>query len=97
MLLIFIAKSEGFPCPCCGFLTLDEPANNTYSICPVCYWEDDDLQNNNPDLAGGANKECLKEARCNFKKFKASSLMYLKKVRSPIPNEIPDGYCEENK
>lgn len=36
---------ELFPCPCCGFRTLEElydPNEGTgYDICPYCNWEDD--------------------------------------------------------
>ena len=33
-----------YACPCCGFLTLDEAPPGTFAICPVCFWEDDDVQ-----------------------------------------------------
>lgn len=81
-------NKKTFPCPCCGYLTLENPENNTFNICPICYWEDDDIQNKNPDLAGGANEESLNEARKNFKKFKASAHKYIKEVRPPFPEEI---------
>jgi hypothetical protein len=38
----------------------DEPAGS-YDICPVCGWEDDDVQLRFPAMRGGANKECLWE------------------------------------
>lgn len=69
-----------YPRPCCGFLTISEPPPGTYEI---CNWEDDPVQYNNIDFQGGANEESLNEARQNFKKFKASSLKYVKQVRSP--------------
>ena len=31
------------PCPCCGYLVFDEEPGS-YSICPICYWEDDAVQ-----------------------------------------------------
>jgi hypothetical protein len=79
-----------YPCPCCGFLTLSEVPPGTFEICPVCNWEDDDVQFNNIDFTGGANEESLRVARENFKKFKASSIKYLKEVRPPYSDEIPD-------
>ncbi len=82
-------KNENFPCPCCGYLTLSEPPPGTFEICPVCNWEDDDVQYNNIDFEGGANDESLKQARHNFKKFGSSSLRFLKQVRTPQPDEIP--------
>ncbi|MBD2546814.1 CPCC family cysteine-rich protein, partial [Planktothricoides raciborskii] len=34
-----------YPCPCCGYHTLTAPPPETYSICPICCWEDDgDIQ-----------------------------------------------------
>lgn len=89
-------SKKGFPCPCCGYLTLEEPANNTFSICPVCSWEDDELQNRNPNLVGGANEESLNEARRNFKEFKASAQRFIGEVRPPFPEEIPDLNHEKN-
>ena len=60
---------RSFPCSCCGFLTLSEGTHETFEICPVCNWEDDDVQFNNPDFPGGANQENLNEARGNYKKI----------------------------
>jgi hypothetical protein len=49
------------PCQCCGEPTISEP--DGYEICDVCGWEDDYVQNRDPDYAGGANQMSLKEAR----------------------------------
>lgn len=49
-------------CPCCQQATLEEPAGS-YEICPVCGWEDDPVQAEDPDYAGGANHESLRQAR----------------------------------
>ncbi len=78
-----------YKCPCCGFLTLSESPPGTYEICPVCNWEDDYVQYNDPNYRGGANKESLNEARENFIKFGASSMKFIKEVRNPEPDEIP--------
>ena len=80
---------KGYPCPCCGYLTLSEPPPGTFEICPVCNWEDDNVQFNNIDFEGGANEESLREARQNFQKFGASLLRFLKQVRAPQAEEIP--------
>lgn len=50
------------PCPCCGFLTLEEEYG-LFVICPVCGWEDDGVQLANPTSAGGANSLSLAEAQ----------------------------------
>ena len=47
------------------------------------------MQFNNIDYEGGANIESLKMARENFKKFGASSFRCIKRVRAPLPEEIP--------
>lgn len=78
-----------YPCACCGFLTTSEPYSGTFEICPVCFWEDDSAQFDDIDYAGGANKESLRKARLNFKKFNVCSLQFLKDVRAPLPEEIP--------
>lgn len=43
-----------YPCPCCGYLTIDDGPSGTFGICPVCYWESYCVQNKNPDYVGGA-------------------------------------------
>jgi len=55
-----------YTCPCCGYETLDEPARGTYIICELCDWEDDLVQNEDPDYEGGANGICLREAQHEF-------------------------------
>lgn len=82
-------KNKNHVCPCCGFLTLSEPPPGTFEICPVCYWEDDDVQFNDPNYTGGANQDSLNQARQNFKKFGTSSMKYFGEVRKPYPNEVP--------
>ena len=78
-----------FRCRCCGYYTLDEMATGTYEICPVCFWEDDPVQDYDPDYAGGANEPSLNEARRNFKQFGASEARLLEHVRPPRQDEIP--------
>ena len=82
-------NEKGYPCPCCNFLSRSEPNYGAFEICPICNWEDDYVQFNDPNFKGGANKESLNEARENYKKFGASSIKYIKEVRAPFPNEIP--------
>jgi hypothetical protein len=53
-------------CPCCGCFTLDEEPPGTFQICPVCWWEDDRVQFDDPDFAGGANAPCLRRARFEY-------------------------------
>lgn len=82
-------NQKGYPCPCCGFLTLSEAGHGSFEICPVCGWEDDDAQYNNPNLSGGANRESLNQARQNYNQFGISSKDSVDLVRSPLPDEIP--------
>ena len=81
--------SERSSCPCCGFLTLDHPANGSYDICPVCLWEDDLIQTQDPGYAGGANRVSLNEARMNFAQFGAVEERFQPNVRAPRSEEIP--------
>ncbi len=49
-----------FPCPACGFEVFPEQPGS-YAICPVCAWEDDEVQLRFPGLRLGANKVSLFE------------------------------------
>lgn len=41
-------------CPCCGQFEYEEV--NGYEVCEVCGWEDDPLQFEKPDYAGGSKQ-----------------------------------------
>ena len=51
---------------CCQRNSL--PSRSAYEICPVCGWQDDDIQNDDPDLEGGANEMSLNQAKEAYKK-----------------------------
>lgn len=78
-----------YACRCCGFLTLVEPPGNTYETCPVCRWDDDGLQVQNPDMTGGSNKVSFNEARHNFRHYRVSDPNRQPRARPPRPEERP--------
>jgi Cysteine-rich CPCC len=78
-----------WPCPCCGYRTLGEEPPGSYLICPVCFWEDDAVQFDEPDRRGGANGVSLDEARNNFRAFGASDERAKHHVRRPRKDEQP--------
>ncbi|WP_191018041.1 CPCC family cysteine-rich protein [Treponema zioleckii] len=59
---------SNFKCPVCGNQTLTE--KRMWEICPICNWEDDEVQFLNPNLRGGANFFSLNEYRKFFKQGK---------------------------
>ncbi len=81
--------TERYLCPCCGFFTLKEEPPGTYRICPVCYWEDDFLQFEDPSRRGGANGISLEEARRNFRAFGWAKEHCKEYVRAPHKDEYP--------
>ncbi len=80
-----------FACLCCGYLTLASAPPGTFALCEVCYWEDDEVQGEDPDAEGGANVVSLTQARTNFRTFGAAELQWVDKVRAPLPDEQPPG------
>jgi hypothetical protein len=68
-------------CPCCGYNTLSE--RDAYEICPICLWEDDAIQENDPDMEGGANKVSLRQGQRNFARFGACDKESIVLVRNP--------------
>lgn len=53
-------------CPVCGKYLFAEAGD--YDICPVCNWENDPIQSDNPDFSGGSNVMSLNEARKAYRK-----------------------------
>lgn len=78
-----------YHCPCCGYLTL--PERGGYDICPVCFWEDDDPEEEfgqpAPERPQGANHVHLWQARLNYAAFGASEEWVKPYVRLPRPGE----------
>lgn len=70
-------------CPCCGYDTFNPKERLEYSICPVCFWEDDPVQYKEPDYKGGANRVSLIEAQINFEKYGACEKDMISNVRKP--------------
>lgn len=79
-------KKLKYKCPCCGYYTLKELG--VYDICPVCYWEDDPFQIEDPDLEEQANTVSLNQAKENYKKFGACEERLKKYVRQPKKDEL---------
>lgn len=81
--------SERYPCPCCGHRVLDAMPGS-FEICPICFWEDDDVQFRWPTAAVGANRVSLIEAQRNYQSFGACDQHGRKYVRPPAEDEPLD-------
>lgn len=86
--LLILTVNSKFACPCCGHKTFTEKPNGTYDICPVCFWEDDPIQLDDPNYEGGANPTSLRQAQKNFTEFGACDEDMRRNVR-PANSEEP--------
>lgn len=57
-------------CKCCGIGWVDGQ-DGSFDVCHVCGWEDDGVQNDDPDYPGGANSLSLNDHRKEFEKKRA--------------------------
>lgn len=78
-------------CPCCDYYTL--PSRGSYSICAVCYWEDDGQDMDRLDEVSGPNHITLRQARANFTAMGACdqaavSLVISESDRQPLRREV---------
>ena len=55
-----------FKCPVCGKFEFEH--DNDFDVCEVCHWQNDGVQNDDPDYFGGANWMTLNKARANWEK-----------------------------
>jgi hypothetical protein len=56
---------------------------------PVCRWEDDNIQFEDPTYEGGANRVSLRQARKNFRRHGVSDKRRRHSARLPNPDEQP--------
>ena len=75
-------------CPCCGYATINDDSEMITDICEVCFWQYDEVAQNNPDKAIGPNKISLNMAKENYKLFGAVEERFLNVVRLPHENEL---------
>ncbi|MBA3040031.1 MAG: hydrolase [Alphaproteobacteria bacterium] len=68
-----------FTCPCCERYSFTEAGR--YEICDVCGWEHDPVQEARPNLAGGANKVSLLQARESYRTIGFSDPARLPRLR----------------
>lgn len=80
-----------YPCPCCGYLTYNVPAEDDIGfICDVCFWENDPFARSVNEPSDSNHGLTLIEARANFAEYGACCRKMLKYVRKPHKDEIPD-------
>jgi hypothetical protein len=86
-------------CLCCGYKTIVGYETNfgyttppyTSCICPICFWQDDPVDYDEPDVsAGGPNHVSMKQAQRHFLAFGASEEHLLPHVRKPTPEDERD-------
>jgi hypothetical protein len=87
---LLLLTTNKFACPCCGYKTFDGKPDGSYNICPVCFWEDDPIQLEDPDYEGGANSMSLRQAQQNFLEFGACDRDMLQNVRQHAKDEERD-------
>lgn len=54
------------PCPVCGKSYFS--SKHSFEICPICGWEDDAIQERDPNFEGGANHLSLNQAKLRYRK-----------------------------
>ena len=77
------ADSQLEPCPCCGYRV----GLTSYDICPVCRWEHDPVQFDDPDYPSGANRVSLRQGQRNFIEFGACERSQLEYADDPAQYE----------
>ena len=75
-------------CPVCGKHEFIEIGS--FEICPVCGWEDDNLQGDDHNYAGGANDLSVNEARIEFFLLSKDSTQLIRDFAA-VCNSFPRG------
>lgn len=88
--MLELTETSRYPCPCCGYYTLEQRPPGTDEICPVCCWHDDRVQFDDPNMSGGANRVSPITAKRNFAEIRASDSRFKEHVRPPWESELGD-------
>lgn len=68
-----------YKCPCCESYSLETQGG--FEICPVCFWEDDPIMEENPNISGGSNDISLNQAKVNYLMYGACEERFIPSVR----------------
>ena len=83
-------KTERFPCPCCGCLTLPVPAADAIAyICPVCMWENDVFTASDDEPSDENHGLTLNQGRVNYRTLGVCDPRLAQYARNPFPEEFP--------
>lgn len=77
--MVSIKTGESYTCPVCSKYTFE--AAGDYDVCPICGWEDDIVQLDNPDEEDCANHMSLNQARRAYER----GFIQLIKDNEPYP------------
>ncbi|WP_158632999.1 DUF6714 family protein [Dulcicalothrix desertica] len=81
-----IKTNKLYPCPCCGYLTLESQHRSTNLFCPICFWVD---EADNSNWVGNRFLS-LRQAQLNFIEFGACDQEWLNYVRRANERDIRD-------
>ncbi|MGW0424379.1 CPCC family cysteine-rich protein [Streptomyces sp. NPDC003015] len=84
-----MVASTVYPCPCCGYLVLDDGPGG-YEICRICRWEDDPGQLRSPWLPDGTNRPSLMEAQRSFAEIGVSDPRRRQWATAPLASDERD-------
>lgn len=77
-----VSIDSALQCPCCDYFTLNNRGD--FEICAVCFWEDDGIDINQPDMFSTPNHMTLRVGRHNFQTFGACDSSFISNVISEI-------------
>jgi hypothetical protein len=89
MTVTYANEAGKWPCACCGYYAMALPAGSTHDLCPICGWEDDNVQFEDPDFPRGPNNPSLREARLSFDRCGTSDPERSCATRKPLEAEEP--------
>ena len=78
-------KMKKSRCPCCNYKTLPKGEYGAYSICPVCFWENDGIES--AEEYSSPNHMTLEQGRKNYLEFGACDKRSQAYVREPKNDE----------
>lgn len=80
-----------YQCPCCEFYTYSISSKDDVGyICPVCFWENDAFLKSDTEPSCCNHGITLREAKKNFKEFKACEFNMIPNVRPPKEDELTE-------